>query len=205
MLTSITSSRIVARAALFLAALVVIWGIGLLRFVAAMPDRVEDPGRLTDAIVVLTGGSERLGTGLALLAEKRARKLFVSGVYRGVEVSELLRLASRTPDEVECCVVLGYAADNTAGNAVETAEWMARENFHSLRLVTAAYHMQRSLLEFRAAMPNADLVPHPVFPQSVKSAEWWLWPGTAHLLVVEYTKFLGALVRNWSFKFGGSR
>jgi hypothetical protein len=28
-----------------------------------------------------------------------------------------------------------------------------------------------------------------------KRDEWWRWPGTFHLLAVEYTKYLGALAR----------
>jgi uncharacterized SAM-binding protein YcdF (DUF218 family) len=175
------------------------WLAGLVWFAATMPDRVEDAETPTDAIVVLTGGSERLTTGLSLLAEKKARKLLVSGVYRGVDVAELLRLSRQTPDEVECCIVLGYAADNTTGNASETAEWMASEGFSSLRLVTANYHMRRSLAEFRHAMPGVTLVPHPVFPDTVKQTEWWRWPGTLHLIATEYTKFVLAVLRHWLF------
>jgi len=171
--------------ALFLA-----WLSGLVLFAADIPSRVEDSTTHTDAIIVLTGGSERLDTGLALLRQGLGDKLFVSGVYRGVDVAELLRLARRKPDQVECCIVLGHDADNTLGNAAETAQWMKQEGFHSLRLVTGNYHMRRSLSEFRHAMPDAVIIAHPVFPDAVKRDRWWLWPGTAHLIISEYTKFL---------------
>lgn len=171
------------------------WMAGLVWFAGAMPEEVEDDDSATDAIVVLTGGSERLSAGFRLLAAQKARKLFVSGVYHGVEVAELLSLSRQTPDEVECCIVLGYSADNTVGNALETAEWMAREGFSSLRLVTAQYHMRRSLLEFDSAMPGVRVIPHPVFPESVK-AEWWRWPGTASLIATEYNKYLVARLRH---------
>lgn len=180
-----------------LLALAAAWLAGLLWYAAAMPERLEDADSPTDAIVVLTGGTERLDTGLTLLRQKMGRKLFVSGVYRGVDVAELLRLSRQKPDEVECCIVLGHAADNTVGNAVETAAWMHSEGYHSLRLVTSNYHMERSLLEFRYAMPDVTIVPHPVFPHKVKLSQWWLWPGTAHLVAAEYTKFLGAHLRHW--------
>ncbi|HVI51980.1 MAG TPA: YdcF family protein [Candidatus Sulfotelmatobacter sp.] len=178
-------------------ALAAAWLAGLLWYAAVMPEQLDDSTTATDAIVVLTGGTERLDTGLNLLRQKMGRKLFVSGVYRGVDVSELLRLSRQKPDEVECCIVLGHAADNTVGNAVETAAWMRSEGFHSLRLVTSNYHMERSLLEFRYAMPDVTIVPHPVFPHKVKLSQWWLWPGTAHLIAAEYTKFLGAHLRHW--------
>jgi uncharacterized SAM-binding protein YcdF (DUF218 family) len=195
--------RWVLRGLAVMLALALFWLAGLVWFATSLPDLVEDPDTPTDAIVVLTGGSERLRTGIDLLRHKRARKLFVSGVYRGVEVAELLKLSRQKPEEVECCIVLGYIAESTEGNAVETAAWMQREHFTSLRLVTGGYHMRRSLLEFRSAMPAVRLVPHPVFPAQVKLEEWWRWPGTAHLIAVEYMKYLVAVVRQ-HFGFKGN-
>ena len=181
------------------------WTVGLVRFAGQVPSGVDDPSSRTDAIVVLTGGSQRLQTGLRLLAEKAAAKLFVSGVHRGVDVTELLRVAQRSPREVDCCIVLGYGADDTAGNAWETAEWMAEERYHSLRLVTANYHMQRSLVEFRRVMPDIAIVPHPVNPDSVMRRDWWQYPGTARLLVREYNKYLVALLRQPFSAISGGR
>src|SRR6185437_12246751 len=135
----------------------VIWLIGLWRFAAAIPSDVTAPDQTTDAIVVLTGGSLRVEGGLRLLAEGKAKKLFISGVYRGVDVTEILHVSRQSPDSVACCVVLGHEADNTFGNARETAQWMESEGFHSLRLVTASYHMPRSLLEFARAMPDIEI------------------------------------------------
>jgi uncharacterized SAM-binding protein YcdF (DUF218 family) len=177
--------------------LAVLWLLGFYWFAADIPDQVADPDSPTDAIVVLTGGSERLNTGLTLLRNKMARKLFVSGVYHSVDVAELLRLSRQKPEELECCIALGHSADNTIGNAVETAAWMRAEGFHSLRLVTGNYHMRRSLSEFRHVMPDVTIIAHPVFPDTVKHEQWWLWPGTAHLIATEYTKFLAAQVRHW--------
>jgi uncharacterized SAM-binding protein YcdF (DUF218 family) len=181
----------------FLCGLTLAWLVGLVWFAATVPITVEDPSTTTDAIVVLTGGSERLSTGLALLEANRGRKLFVSGVHKGVEMIELLRLTHQSLPEAPCCIILGHAADDTVGNAAETAAWMESEHFTSLRLVTAAYHMHRSLLEFHRAMPAVTIVPHPVFPDAFKKDEWWLWPGTAHLLASEYTKYLAARMRHW--------
>lgn len=170
---------------------------GLVWFAEAIPRAGNDAGEATDAIVVLTGGKLRLEEGLLLLAEGRAKKLLVSGVNRGVELNELLRVAGQPPAEILCCIELGYEADNTAGNAFETRAWMERENFHSLRLVTSNYHMRRSLLEFRRAMPHMRIVPHPVFPEGFKRENWWQWPGTLALIASEYHKYLASLARVW--------
>ncbi|RAU22817.1 YdcF family protein [Paramagnetospirillum kuznetsovii] len=171
------------------------WAGGLIVFAATMAATVEDRDTATDAVVVLTGGSERLAGGLALLEQGKGRKLLVSGVHKGVDLAELLRRAGRPPADTHCCIALGHAADDTVGNAAETAAWMAEEHFASLRLVTASYHMQRAMLEFRRAMPGVLIVAHPVFPDAFKKDQWWRWPGTAHLLATEYTKYLGALAR----------
>lgn len=171
------------------------WIAGFVWFSRALPVPGPEPAGRSDAIVVLTGGSDRLAAGLKLLADGRAMKLFVSGVYRGVDVAALLRIARQSPADVECCIVLGYAADNTSGNARETAEWMAREGYTSLRLVTASYHMPRSVLEFRRAMPGVTILRHPVFPERFRQAQWWRWPGTAAIIASEYNKYLLARAR----------
>lgn len=173
-----------------------LWLGGLFWFVAQVPRDAPTAEERTDAIVVLTGGSERLETGLKLLADGYAGKLFVSGVARGVDVAALLRVARRGPEDLSCCIAVGYAADNTAGNARETADWMRAEGFSSLRLVTASYHMPRSMVEFSRAMPEVEIVSHPVFPTQFKRDNWWLWPGSAALLASEFSKFLLAQVRS---------
>lgn len=172
---------------------VLAWTAGLLWF--AMPPAAENGSAPTDAIVVLTGGSLRLQSGVRLLREGKGRQLFVSGVNREVKLNQLLRLAGNAPEWAACCVVLGYRADDTFGNAVETARWMRRQHYHSLRLVTAWYHMRRSLLEFARAMPDMTIIPHPVYPDRARLAHWWEWRRTAALIVGEYVKYLGALGR----------
>jgi uncharacterized SAM-binding protein YcdF (DUF218 family) len=169
------------------------WLGGLLWF--ASPPSGETRAAATDAIVVLTGGSLRLQSGIDLLREGKGRKLFVSGVNQQVDLDDLLGVSGRAPDWALCCIVLGHQADDTFGNAQETALWIRGQGFHSLRLVTAWYHMRRSLLEFDRAMPDIDIVAHPVFPDQVKQERWWAWRGTAVLLVNEYVKYLGALAR----------
>ena len=171
-------------------ALVVIWTLGLTWFVSKIPARQVENQTKTDAIIVLTGGTRRLETGLHLLAEGYAKLLFISGVARGVDIQALLKLVRRKPDYFTCCIAVGYRADNTAGNAIETTQWIKKNKLGSLRLVTASYHMPRSLYEFRKAMPGIKIVPHAVFPPKFKRDDWWRWPGTARLLAIEFNKFL---------------
>jgi len=191
--------RVLVNLTVVLIVVVGLWTWGLFRFVDAIPTTVADATTPTDGIVVLTGGTQRLSAGLDLLSRDLAKKLFVSGVYQGVDVRALLQAVKRRPGGLEDRIAIGNAT-NTTGNAIETTAWMTEQKYSSLRLVTGAYHMPRSLLEFRHAMPTVTLVPHPVFPGHVKQDRWWTWPGTANLLVGEYVKYLFA----WSrLKFAG--
>jgi uncharacterized SAM-binding protein YcdF (DUF218 family) len=176
-------------------ALLLLWLGGFAWFVGSSWWMRVDHASPTDAIVVLTGGKSRIETGVELLADGKAAKLFVSGVNPTVDRDTLLRALGPAAMREACCIVLGHAADNTAGNALETALWMQQEGYRSLRLVTSWYHMHRSLLEFSRAMPRARIVAHPVFAHD-SGAEGWrgrLAAGT--VVFAEYNKFLVAWLR----------
>jgi uncharacterized SAM-binding protein YcdF (DUF218 family) len=177
------------------------WLGGLVYFATLIPDKGDNVDVATDAVVVLTGGSDRLREGLRLLADGKAKQLLISGVHREATLDDLLKIgeppANLSPQAIQCCITIGYQAGNTFGNATEAAAWAAANGVRSLRLVTADYHMPRSLLEFSLAMPDVRILPHPVFPEVVKRDEWWLWPGSASLVVSEYHKYAATRVRGW--------
>jgi len=184
--------------------LVTLWLIGLLAFIAVIPgpDSKIDSESKTDAIIVLTGGGDRLAEGFRLLDRGLAKRLLVSGVATGVTLPQLIdRLGDQrdtvpSAEELACCVTLGYEAESTVGNADESAEWLRRNGAKSVRLVTANYHMLRSLLEFRRKVPGLAVVPNPVFPGEVRDPHWFVKPRTLLLLVNEYHKYLVALGRS---------
>ena len=187
-------SPFAARLALAVGAGLLLWLGAFLRFAGDLPRQVADPVRATDGIVVFTGGATRLDVGLDLLAQGRARRLFISGVNPATTRSAMQAVAGRA-EQFECCVDLGFAAADTVGNAIETAAWAEAAGYRSLRVVTASYHMPRSLVELRRRLPGVELVAHPVFPEHVKLVRWWFWPGTAALLAQEFHKYVFALLR----------
>ncbi len=176
-------------------AMVLLWLGGFLQFTSHLLQQTSQRLGPGDAIVVLTGGTGRLREGLEMLAAGKGARLLISGVKTGISAAELRTQQAAAADMFSCCIDLGYQAHDTRGNAIETALWMQRHGFESLHVVTASYHMPRSLLLFQQAMPRVVLHPNPVFPKQVKLAQWWLYPGTFKLLAVEYSKYLISLFR----------
>jgi uncharacterized SAM-binding protein YcdF (DUF218 family) len=144
----------------------------------------------TDGIAVLTGGSERVATGLRLLAEGQARRLLISGAHPEAGVTEIAAAAGLDAAPLAGRVDVGHAAASTRGNAAEIAAWARAEEMRALRVVTAGYHMPRAMLELRRAMPAARLVPHAV-PSAALRAGGALWrPRIWVLLAGEYARYL---------------
>jgi len=193
------SRRLIIACAAIVGLFALSWVMGFVMYVRSIERmEAEPPGvAATDAIVVLTGGSGRVNVGLDLFKDHKGKKLFISGVYPGLTLEHVIGNAAVAKDQQVCCIKLDHTAETTFGNAWETRAWMEGEGFHSLRLVTANYHMPRSLMIFHAIMPDLTIIPHMVTPDSVKLDGWWRRPGTASLLFTEYNKFLLAEFRLW--------
>lgn len=146
----------------FLSYLVVAWALGFALFFVKLPNSIKPDAVQADAIVVLTGGKGRLEAGIELLQNGSGKRLLISGVHPDVVKKELITLTGAAPALFNCCIDLDYAAGNTSGNATETANWAKNKGYKKLILVTADYHIQRSLILFRQAMPDTQIHPFPV-------------------------------------------
>ena len=169
-----------------------VYAAGFLYFVENLP-AAEATVPHADGIVALTGGNARLDTAVGLLEDRAAHRLLVTGVYQTTTKDELARLSHAGP-RFDCCADIDYAAEDTHDNAEQAAQWARSHDYRSLIVVTARYHMPRTLAEFSAAMPEVRLVPYPVEPAGVNMQGWWQKPHTLHLLHGEYAKYLAALV-----------
>jgi uncharacterized SAM-binding protein YcdF (DUF218 family) len=182
-----------------------LWCVGL----AAFGDRVAkstpppEPAS-ADAIVALTGASSlRIEAATRLLELGKGQRLLISGVNREVRPQELREVTRSAGRAFDCCVDMGFYAENTQGNARETAAWARRHDFKSLIVVTADYHIPRSVLELHAAMPEVTLHPFPVATDTLRATEWWSRPGDARRMIVEYSKYLAILGREAFRNLGG--
>jgi uncharacterized SAM-binding protein YcdF (DUF218 family) len=168
-----------------------LFGLGFVLFATLA---MREPGRQSpraDGIVVLTGGQTRLAEGARLLEEGRGKRLLISGVNPAIRRESLQRLSGIDEDKFDCCVDIDHAAD-TNGNAIETRRWAMGLHYDSLIIVTASYHMPRSLALLAHAMPGIKLIPHPVVPKDLRHHVWWLDPTATRILISEYLKFLPA-------------
>lgn len=177
-----------------LSILLVLFIAGFFFFYNLITSEPEDVAQ-ADGIVALTGGEARIPVAVKLLAKGRARRLLISGVNPSTTKEELIALAPHSKALFNCCIDIGRQAQNTIGNADETHQWVEEQQFHSLIVVTASYHMPRSLAELRRALPDVELIPYPVTPRNLHIHSWWTHPGTLQLLFWEYVKFIPTLGR----------
>lgn len=170
------------------------WVAGLFYFHSNLVRTPPLIDRQTDAIVVLTGGSERVEEGVALLQANMANRLFISGAGKGVTAKDILSLAHQTHDDnLLRRIEIGHVATDTIGNAHEVTQWIHRKRYRSLRLVTSHYHMPRSLLELRRVLSdNVTIVPHPVISDNIKAKQWLEYDSSRALIIREYNKLIGA-------------
>ncbi len=174
---------------------VVLLCIGFIIFARNLERTQEGPVRAADGITVLTGGGSRIDEAMKLLANHKASRVLITGVYKKTTKAQLKSLASQGDQLFTCCVDLDYEARNTIDNATETAEWVAKHKYNSVIVVTSNYHMPRALAELGRAMPGVSLIPYSVVDNNVHLDRWWTYPGTAKLLVSEYLKYLPAVAR----------
>ncbi len=154
------------------------WMLGFAWFAMFLPQPLD--GRRTDAIVVLTGGAGRIDRGLVLLQDGAAKRMLISGVDRAVRPAELAA-EYKVPERIfTCCITLGREAIDTRSNAIETANWLARRDYATVRLVTTDWHMRRAALELRQALPGDVTIVY----DAVASRP------SLNMLVREYNKYL---------------
>ena len=160
------------------------WFFGLFIFGFYAYSLKYTPIQQTDAIIVLTGGAERVQTGFRLLQQQKAPLLFITGVNDSVSPQQLL---DRQKNIIKEATYLDYSADNTYENALAIKDWTKEQKVKSVLLVTSFYHMPRSLFEISKQTPDIQYYPVPVF---INQSTHWMLTRSAWLLFIEYNKFI---------------
>lgn len=175
------------------------WAIGLGLFIAQAPypdlNQLFDNKQKTDAIVIFTGGTNRLSHAIDLYKQGLAPKILISGVYGKNKPQTLLKhiqpnLSNSEINNLSQNISLDYLAENTVENAIETAHWIKKNQIKTIRLVTSIYHMPRSMLYMRYHLNNdITIIPEIVVPDKYTKSTWWK-PRFLKIWMREYNKFL---------------
>jgi uncharacterized SAM-binding protein YcdF (DUF218 family) len=163
--------------------------LGFLWFTSRVPSSEVTLTGTTDGIVVLTGDSARISEAIELLANRRGKRLLISGANRGTTAAEISRLNPDFTRWIQCCVDFDRSL-NTLGNAIETRRWAERRRFRSLTVVTSDYHMPRAMAEIAHQLPNTRLVAFPVMSERLRTDHWWASAPAMRLLLSEYVKYV---------------
>ena len=122
------------------ALLALLYALGFILFAFTLGKPAAPGAGATDAVIVLTGGPGRIEHAIDVLRDGKAKRLLVA---RRVGGSRRL---------LQCCVDLGSESVDTRSNAEESARWLARRHFQSVRLITSDWHMRRAAYEFHKVL-----------------------------------------------------
>ncbi|MDR2098669.1 MAG: YdcF family protein [Rickettsiales bacterium] len=194
---------------LFLLAFLAAYAVGFFAFAYSLDFESPDGEARTDAIIALTGEEKRVVESIRELAKGNAEKLFISGVYRGMPRDRITaatisglkrgRGLAATKESLGARIVVppSRAAENTIENGLESRKWVLDNKIRSIRLMTAYYHMPRSLLVFRKYMPeDVTIIPHPILLSSERP-NFMSDPVLARMLFSEYNKYI--VTYAWNF------
>lgn len=166
--------------------LFLLWLSGFFYFVYSARSYAIDTRTTTDAIVVLTGGNQRINTGVNLLKAGFAPILFISGVESPNQLRNFLVEKKVNLDQV----LYGLNAATTQDNAKEVADFISAHSIDSIRLVTSYYHMPRALVAIQKVVPASTIIiPHVVVSDIVNYV----------ILFKEYHKYMVMRLLNYNF------
>ncbi len=169
---------------------------GFLWFADSVASMRPPEGAKGDAIIVLTGGYQRIEQAVGLLRDGVGKRLLISGVNPATTRSQIRKMTQGSSDMFSCCVDMGYKAIDTIGNANEAASWIRDHGYSAIVVVTNNYHMHRSLHELRNASPQTEFIAYPVISADLARTNWFAEPDVVRTMLYEYLKFVAAAGRD---------
>ncbi len=151
-----------------------------------------------DAIVVVSGDSDRMRHAIDLYKQGYAPKLILSGAARDGLTSNALAMyieASRSgvPNEA---IITEEKAYNTYENAIYTKEIVLSQGMKNLILVSSPYHQRRVYETFKSVFKGTSiqLQNSPSSYSNWKTNNWWVSERESHLTQEEALKILWAKI-----------
>ena len=109
------------------------------------------------AIVVFTGGKGRFEKGFNILKQNISKRLFISGVYPGIDLEKKYAFDDSDRKLFDCCISFDEKAINTIENVQEVKEWTKVNDINEVFLVSSYYHLPRIKILFEKIIPNLEV------------------------------------------------
>ena len=167
--------------------LIIFYALGFLLFGVTLGHAAPKSAPATDAIVVITGGEGRIEHAVAMLGERKAKRLLIAGADPSVTKDDLVRRLGGQRRLFQCCIDLGSESVDTRSNAEEARRWLAKKNYRSARLITSDWHMRRAAYEFDRQLDGKVKI----VPDAVKSEPHFM------TLFTEYNKYILRRLAVW--------
>ena len=124
----------------FFSLLILFYAIGFILFGVTL-GRPANADVMTDAAVVITGGSGRIEHAMKVLEDGKTKRVLIAGADPLVTKKDLVDKFDAERRLVRCCVDLGSESVDTRSNAEEAQRWLRKHNYKSVRLITNDWHM----------------------------------------------------------------
>lgn len=164
----------------------------------ATPSQIKGCGA-ADVIVAVSGGdtTARTQEAIDLYQAGWAPRLIFSGAASdksGPSNAEVMRDQALKQGVPENAIIIEQNSQTTEQNAARTSNIFSYKDIHSAIIVTSAYHMKRTMLEFEKKAPGVNLRAHPVKSDDQWSAWWWLTPFGWYLAISELIKIVAVKI-----------
>ncbi len=124
---------------------------------------VLDQLEQVDCGVVLTGAPGRIRESFEILAQRKIRKLVVSGVFKETQLHEIFPHLPFYPEVHPEDIILEKISGSTYGNAVQSLALVKTLGCRDILLITSRLHMHRSQKLFRQLFPlKINIISYPV-------------------------------------------
>lgn len=147
--------------------LALLYGIGLVAFVAALPSPFTSVPANLQGLVVFTGGSGRVVTALTLIQQGFTGPVLISGRHPSSSLADMLELAPGAPQlsAAQKAQVALDAAQSTHENMLALQQWATTKKLKTVGIITSTYHVARVRLLHLWLAPQVTLTVLPVQPE----------------------------------------
>lgn len=148
-----------------------------------------------DAVIVLTGGQNRIKDGINLQKKYKIKKLFISGVNNKTSLEEIFEAQDLDKNDLKENIEIGKMAKSTIGNRKEVEKWAKINSIKKVALVTSDYHVPRSYLLFKSSKIIESVEVYPSFGSKFTAENIFKDRSSTKIVFVEFFKYL---VCKWS-------